>query len=289
MSSALEEEHARLMLSRELDQEFDLYDDGSIASMPDLVSLDRRHAAEVVTTAPFALRKAEQHLAALAEPRLPHCVLATVPYSRLGGVTRAVRRSIETDVFRWTTESRCVDHWAPHGGLQLALGRSPDPILGLRGYDDGIRVYCVQTCQHPADASHQINWSVVHEPSSEDPWMLLRRSLQIIDEQHRGGVSALANKLSGFPNKHLVMYPFGPPGNLTAFLGGYVAPIDLADLLPPVLNAPLTDIHLWIVVQYGGSSSEGLHVCNGRWSRLGAEYSKLAVPSANFPSHYREL
>jgi hypothetical protein len=45
-----EEEHARLVLSGEVGVEFRLYDDGSKPSMPDLLSADGKHVAEVVTT-----------------------------------------------------------------------------------------------------------------------------------------------------------------------------------------------------------------------------------------------
>ncbi|KDA07165.1 hypothetical protein DC31_00020 [Microbacterium sp. CH12i] len=277
------------MLSGELGLEFLLYDDGSRSSMPDLLSADRKHVAEVVTTSLPAVREAEQHLDPLDESRLPHCVWVTIPYPRLGGVTKGVRHSIKADVLRWTAEAGCDYHWLSHDGEQLLKGNNPDPILGLRSYDDGIRVMCVQVCRHSNVEPHQISWPVVHAPSPEDPWRLVRRSLHIIDTEHRGGVQALAEKLSGYPNKHLVMYPFGPPGNLTAALSHYALPPILLEMLPPRLNPPLADLHLWLIYQYGGTTdTEGLHVCNGRWSKFGTQIPKLDLHSPLMPLHYRD-
>ena len=55
-----EEEHARLLLSGELGMEFRHYDAGSSPRMPDLLSSDGMHVAEVITTAPPAVRKAQK-------------------------------------------------------------------------------------------------------------------------------------------------------------------------------------------------------------------------------------
>lgn len=68
--SRREEEHARLMLSDELGVEFRLYDDGSKSNMPDLLSEDGKHVAEVITTTPSAIREAEQRL---LRRRSRHC------------------------------------------------------------------------------------------------------------------------------------------------------------------------------------------------------------------------
>ena len=79
-----EEEHARLTLSGELGVKFRLYDDGSKPSMPDLLSSDGTHVAEVITTAPSDVRKEEQHLDPVAEPRLPHLRVGDDPVHKVG-------------------------------------------------------------------------------------------------------------------------------------------------------------------------------------------------------------
>lgn len=271
-----EEEHARLTLSGELGVEFRLYDDGSKPSMPDLVSVDGKHVAEVVTTTQPAVREAEQRLDPVAEPRLPHCVWVVIPSTRLGGVTRDVRHKIRADVLRWIAKAGCEYHWSSRDERQLLPGVDPDPILSLGAYDDGVRAVCAQRCQHSDVEPHQIRWSVAHEPSPDDPWSLIRQSLRIIDKEQRGGVQTLAAKLNGYPNKHLVMYPFGPPGNLTAAFGRYVLPQNPLDLMPPRLKPPLADIHLWLPFQYGNRDvTEGLHVCDGHWAKFGTTLPKL--------------
>ncbi len=58
MASRAEEEHARIVLEDELGVEFQHHDDGSKSSMPDLLSLDGNHVAEVITTTPSAVREA---------------------------------------------------------------------------------------------------------------------------------------------------------------------------------------------------------------------------------------
>ncbi len=100
-------------------------------------------------------------------------------------------------------------------------------------------------------------------------------------------MQALAKKLGGYPNKHLVMYPFGPPGNLTAALSHYALPSDLSDLMPPRLKPPLVDVHLWLVYQYGNDDVvEGLHVCDGRWAKFGTLLPKQDVSSPIRRFHY---
>lgn len=79
LMSGAEEEHARLMLSGELGVDVRLHDNGSRPSMPDLLSVDGKHVAEVITTAPSAIREAENNLPSMVEPRLPHCVEVSIP------------------------------------------------------------------------------------------------------------------------------------------------------------------------------------------------------------------
>jgi hypothetical protein len=151
-------------------------------------------------------------------------------------------------------------------------------------------VLCVQLCQHSNVESHQIEWFIVHEPSTRDPWDLIRQSLHIVDKEQRGGVQALAKKLSGYPNKHLVMYPFGPPENLTAAFSRYVPPSKSSDLIPPQLNAPLADVHIWLLYRYEKHDvAEGLHVCNGHWAMFGTTFPKLnGLFSPLRRLHYRD-
>jgi hypothetical protein len=275
-----EEVHAKLVLSGELGVEFKLHDDGSKPSMPDLLSVDGKHVAEVITTTPSAVREAEQRLSPIPEPKLPHCVRVVIPYPILGGATKAVRLEIRADILRWMAESGCEYHWSSRDESESLPGLDPDPILDLRAYDDGARVMCVQRCQHSNVEPHQIKWSVMHAPSAADPWALIRQSLRIVDQEQRGGVQALAKKLNGYANKHLVMYPFGPPGNLTAALSGYVLPPNLQDLVPPRLNPPLVDVHLWLLYRYeSDKAAEGLHVCNGHWARFGTMLPKHELTS----------
>lgn len=275
MAFRAEEEHARIVLEGELGVEFQHHDDGSKPRMPDLLSLDGNHVAEVITTTPCAAREAQQSLDPMPDATLPHCVWVMVPYTIVGGATKAVRHKIEADVLRWTAKPRCKYHWSSRDERQLRPGADPDPILGLRAYDDGVKVLCVQRCQHSDLESHQIEWSIVHEPSPVDPWDLIRQSLHTVDKEQHGGVQALAKKLSGYPNKHLVMYPFGPPENLTAAFSHYVPPSNSRDLMPPQLNPPLADIHVWLLYQYGNRDVvEGLHVCSGRWAKFGTTFPK---------------
>lgn len=115
-----------------------------------------------------------------------------------------------------------------------------------------------------------------------DPWQLIRRSLHNVEEDQHGAVGSLAKKLNGYPNKHLVMYPFGPPGNLTAAFSRYVPPSDWWDLMPPQLNPPLDDIHVWLLYRYGNQDDvEGLHICSGHWSKFATTIPK---PDCPFPS-----
>lgn len=281
MAFRAEEENARIVLEAELGVEFQHYDDGSKPSMPDLLSQDGNHVAEVITTTPYAVREAQQRLDPMPDATLPHCVRVMVPYTSVGGATRAVRHKIASDVVLWTAKPGCKYQWSSRDERQLRPGVDSDPILGLRAYDDGVTVLCVQRCQHSDVESHQIEWSIVHQASSGDPWELIRQSLQIVDKEQRGGVQALAKKLNGYPNKHLVMYPFGPPGNLTAAFSRYLTPSNSRDLLPPQLNPPLADIHVWLLYRYGNRDVvEGLHVYSGYWARFGTAFSKPDDPSS---------
>lgn len=290
MTIRAEENHAKILLERELGVEFLHHDDGSKPRMPNLLSLDRNHVAEVITTTPPAVREAQESLRPVPDATLPHCVRVMVPYKIVGGATKAVRYKIMADVLQWTAKSGCEYHWSSRDEWQLRPGIDPVPILGLLEYGDGVKVLCVQRCQHSASESHQIEWSVVHEPSPRDPWELIRQSLHIVDNKQHGGVQALAKKLNGYPNKHLVMYPFGPPGNLTAALSRYVPPSNLLDLMPPQLNPPLADIHVWLLYRYvNGDDVEGIHICTGHWEKFGTTFPKPLGPS--FPLrrfHYRD-
>lgn len=286
----MEEEHARTVLEQELGVEFRQYDDGSAPGMPDLLSLDGNHVAEVITTSPSAVRKAQKSLQPTPNATLPHCVQVVVPYMVVGGATKVVRGKIEADVLRWVSKRGCHYHWSSRDALDLRPGIDPIPILGLGAYEDGVKALCVQRCQHSEDEFHQIGWTVEHGLSTDDPWEMIRRSLHLVEREQRGGVSALAKKLNHYPNKHLVMYPFGPPENLTAALGRYVLPSDPHDMLPPQLNPPLADIHVWLLYRYGDRDVvEGLHVCDGRWARFGTMIPKLDRQSPEVRSlHYRE-
>ncbi len=290
MAFRAEEEHARIVLEGELGVEFQHHDDGSEPRMPDLLSLDGNHVAEVITTTPPAVREAQQSLDPMPEAILPHCVRVMMPYTIVGGATKAVRHNIAADVLRWTAKPGCKYHWSSRDERQLRQGVDPDPILGLRAYDDGVKVLCVQRCRHSDAESHQIEWSIVHEPSPDDPWELIRQSLHIVDKEQRGGVQALAKKLNGYPNKHLVMYPFGPPGNLTAAFSRYVPPSNSRDFTPPQLNPPLADIHVWLLYRYGNRNVvEGLHLCSGHWVKFGTTFPRLDAPSSPLRRlHYRE-
>jgi hypothetical protein len=282
-----EEEHARLLLSGDLGVDFSHHDDGSRPSMPDLVSADGKHVAEVITTTRSAVREAEHHLGSVAEPKLPHCVWVMVPYPILGGASKYVRLRVVADIVRWTSDISCDSHWSTSDAQKSQPGVDPNPILPLRAYDDGVQVVCVQLCHHPDSEPHQVKWSVLHSPSPDDPWTLIQQSLQIVGTEQRGGVQALAKKLNGYPHRHLVMYPFGPPGNLTAAISSYVLPRNVLDLMPAKLNPPLGDIHLWLVYQYeNGDDVEGLHLCNGHWAKFGTTVPKLDPTSFLRRFHY---
>jgi hypothetical protein len=290
MAFRAEEVHARIVLEGELGVEFQHHDDGSKPKMPDLLSLDGNHVAEVITTAPYAVREAQQSLDPMPHATLPHCVWVMMPYTIVGSATKAVRNKIEADVLRWTAKPGCKNHWSSRDERQLRPGVDPDPVLGLRAYDDGVKVLCVQRCQHSHVESHQIQWSIVHEPSPGDPWDLIRQSLHIVDKEQRGGVQALATKLNGYPNKHLVMFPFGPPGNLTAAFSRYVPPSNSRDLMPPQLKPPLADIHVWLLYRYENRDViEGLHVCSGHWAKFGTTFPKPDDPSSPLRRlHYKD-
>lgn len=286
--SAIEEEHARQLLSVELDTEMRVHDDGSVAHMPDLVSVDRNHVAEVITTARASAREAQQRLGSVAEGGLPHCVWVVVPYVRVGGLSREVRRRIVGDVVRWTEIPQCAGHWPSVAGGPAYPNTPRVPLLPLRAYDDGVEVFCAEMCQHEKSEIHEVKWVVGHAPPDANPWQMIRESLRIVDEEHRGGVDALVSKLEGYPNKHLVIYPFGPPGNLSAELSAYQVPQDLADFAPPRLNPPISDLHLWLVYHYGDATSvEGLHLCNGHWARFGTDLPNTRAAHQSSPSQYR--
>lgn len=291
MAFKAEEEHARSLLEDELGVKFQHHDDGSKPRMPDLLSLDGKHVAEVITTSPYAVREAQQNLKPMSHGTLPHCVRVMVPYTIVGGATKSVRHKIEADVLRWTAKPECMHHWPFHDERQSRPDHNSGPILGLRAYADGVKVLCVQHCRHSNVQSHQIEWSIVHEPSPNDPWELVRQSLHIVDKEQRGGVQALANKLDGYSIKHLVMYPFGPPGNLTAGFSRYALPSTLSNLTPARLNAPLTDVHVWLFYRYGHDDvTEGLHVCSGYWRRFGTTFPKPDATSSLLRSlHYQNV
>lgn len=290
MKTREEEEHAKIVLEGELGIEFHHHDDGSKDGMPDLLSLDGKHVAEVITTVPPAVREAQKSLNPMPEATLPHCVRVMVPYTNVGGATKAARRKIKADVLQWTASNGCEYHWSSCDEWQLRPGIDPIPVLSLGAYGDGVKVLCVQHCQHSASDSHRIEWSVVHESSSRDPWELIRQSLHIVETEQRGGVQALAEKLNGYPNKHLVMYPFGPPGNLTAAVSRYVPPSNSRGLLLPQLNPPLTDIHIWLLYRYEpGNDAEGIHVCTGHWAKFGTAFLKQGGLSSLLRGfHYRD-
>lgn len=290
MKIGKEEEHARIVLAGDLRVEFKHYDDGSENGMPDLLSLDGKHVAEVITTVPPAVREAQKNLNPMPEPILPHCVRVMIPYTNLGRSTKNARKKIKADVLQWTARSGCTYHWSSHDEWKLRPGLDLTPILVLGEYDDGVVILCVQHCQHSADDAHQIEWSVVHEPSSRDPWELIRQSLHIVETKQRGGVQALVEKLNGYQNKHLVMYPFGPPGNVTAALSRYVPPSNLRDLMPPQLNPPLDDIHIWLLYRYETDNDvEGIHVCTGHWAKFGTAFpTQGGLPAVLRGFHYRD-
>lgn len=267
--------------------EFRLHDDNSKPSMPDLLSADGKHVAEVITTVPARAREAEKNLPAMIEVKLPHCVRVLIPYTNLVRVSRRARQKIRADVLRWTIDAGCVYHWSSKDEQGVSSGVNPLPILGLGAYDDGVQVACFR-CHHDSpNEPHQIVWTIMHSLSPADPWSLLQRSLGIIEKEHHGGVQALAKKLAGYPIKHLVMYPFGPPGNLTAAVSDCMLPPSLFTLPPPRLHPPLVDVHLWLLYRYGnGDINEGLHVCDNRWTRFGTRMPKQDRSSFLWRLHY---
>lgn len=290
MTIRAEEEHARIMLESELGVDLVHHDDGSKPRMPDLLSLDRNHVAEVITTTSPAVREAQKSLDSMPDATLPHCVSVIVPYTSVGGATKAARYKIKADVLQWTAAPGCEYHWSSRDERQPGPNIAPVPILGLRAYNDGVKVLCVQHCKHSTVKPHQIEWSVEHQPSFRNPWELIRQSLQIVDNKHHGGVEALAKKLDGYPNKHLVMYPFGPPGNLTAAFSRYIPPSNSSDFMPPQLNPPLADIHFWLLYRYGNRNDvEGIHVCTGHWAKFGTTVPKTVDPASLLQRfHYRD-
>jgi hypothetical protein len=287
VSAREEEEHARRLLSGELGVEFHHHDDGSEASMPDLLSVDRNHVAEVITTVPTQARETEKNLPAIPEVTLPHCVRVLIPYTHLASASRGARQKIRADVLRWTDDAACVYHWSSSDEHQVRPSLDPPPVLSLGAYDDGVQARCFQ-CRHDSpDEPHQIVWSITHAPSPVDPWSLLQRSLGIVHKEQHGGVQALAKKLAGYPIKHLVMYPFGPPGNLTAAISEYMLPLDVLTLMPPRLTPPLDDVHLWLLCRYGNDDiTEGLHVCDNHWAKFGMRISKQDKSSLLWRLHY---
>jgi hypothetical protein len=118
---------------------------------------------------------------------------------------------------------------------------------------------------------------------------LIRQSLNIVDSEQHGGVQALTDKLDRYLHKHLVLYPFGSPGNLTAALSRYVPPSNPRDLMPPTLKPPIDDLHIWLLYQYDRRGViEGLHVCNGHWAKFGTNFPKPDLSSPLERFHYRE-
>lgn len=283
-----EEEHARILLENELGLPFRHHDDGSKNSMPDLLSADERHVAEVITTAHPLIRETENSLKPMPIRTLPHCVWVTVPYALLGGASKKARNSIKSEILQWTDNERCKNHWPSHRMQPLTAGKGPRPFLPLSPPDSGFIALCAQVCLHPENEPHQIKWTIAHEPVAVDPWQLIDQALHHVDTHQHGGVPALAEKLGGYPNKHLVMYPFGPPGNVTAAMSSYKPPADLNRFLPTQLAPPLEDIHLWLPYRYEPQGPlEGLHICAGRWERFGTGIPKTDDLLSMQGLHYR--
>lgn len=276
-----EEEHARIVLEAELGLGIRHYDDGSANNMPDLLSVDEQHVAEVITTVRSKAREARQHLTAVPVLDLPHCVRVAVPFTLLGMTGKKRRHKIQEELVALSATDGCKEHWPTSAEHSLDPARAVNPLLFLGALDGGVTAYCIQQCQHSVDGHHRIEWSVGHRPSSVDPWQLLRQSLQNARKQH-GGVQALAQKLNGYPHQHLVLYPFGPPENLTAQFSQYMPPSNVNDLLPAFLNPPLSDMHVWILYQYGHGDYEGLHLCSDRWARFGTRIPKVDGQLAAF-------
>jgi len=284
-----EEEHARILLEDQLGLPFRHHDDGSKNSMPDLLSEDSSHVAEVVTTVPPLIRETENSLKPMPILALPHCVWVAVPYTLLGEASKGARNSIKSEILRWTDNDRCKSRWPSHSLQNLTAGIDTMPFLPLVPPGNGFEAFCVQVCQHSENEPHQIKWTIVHEPAAVDPWQLIDQALHHVDTHQHGGVLALAKKLDRYPNKHLVMYPFGPPGNVTAAMSSYMPPADLNRLLPPQLAPPLEDIHLWLPYRYEPQGPvEGLHICSGRWERFATGLPKTDdLLSTRRSLHYR--
>jgi len=284
-----EEEHARILLECQLGLPFRHHDDGSKNSMPDLLSADENHVAEVITTVHPLIRETENSLKPMPIPALPHCVWATVPYTLLGEASKKARNSIKSEILRWTDNERCKNHWPSHSMQPLTAAKDTMPFLPLSPPDSDFQALCTQDCQHSGNEPHQIKWTIVHEPTAVDPWQLIDQALHHVDTHQHGGVPALTEKLDGYPNKHLVMYPFGPPGNVTAAMSSYKPPADLSRFLPPQLAPPLGDIHLWLPYRYELQGPvEGLHICTGRWERFGTEIPKTDDLLSTQGLHYRK-
>lgn len=283
-----EEDHAKTMLESQLGIDFHHHDDGTKNGMPDLISANGKHVAEVITAAPHAVRIAEKSLKPISDTALPHCVRVIIPYSVIGGATKRARDNIKTDVLK-LVDGKCDNHWFYPKGHFRPLDTVSAPILLLGEYVDGTKLLCIQDCRHSTKMPHQIEWSVMHEATDRDPWILLRQSLQLVDTEQHGKVQSLADKLKGYRNKHLVIYPFGPPGNMTAAFTRYVPPSNLRDFFPSQLSPPLSDVHLWLLYRYGDRGDiEGIHICTGNWTKFGT-----AIPRGNLDSlirsfHYSE-
>lgn len=283
-----EEEHARILLENELDLPFRHHDDGSKNSMPDLLSADENHVAEVITTAHPLIRETENSLKPMPIPALPHCVWVTVPYALLGGASKKARNCVKAEILQRTDNDRCKNHWRSNSMQDHTSSKDLRPFIPLSPPDSGFEALCAQVCLHPENEPHQIKWTIVHEPAAVDPWQLIDQALHHVDTHQHGGVPALAEKLGGYPNKHLVMYPFGPPGNVTAAMSSYKPPADLNRFLPPRLAPPLEDIHLWLPYRYEPQGPvEGLHICTGRWERFGTGAQKTDDLLSTQGLHYR--
>lgn len=284
-----EEKHAQTLLENELGTPFRHHDDGSRNGMPDLLSEDGSHVAEVITTVHPLIREAENSLKPMPILALPHCVWVTVPYALLGGASPKARNSIKAEILRWTGNEGCKSHWPSRSMQPLAAGNDLRPFLPLSPPDSGFEAFCVQVCQHSENEPHQIKWTIVHEPTAVDPWQLIDQALYRVETYQHGRISALAEKLGGYPNKHLVMYPFGPPGNATAAMSSYKPPADLSRLLPQQLASPLDDVHLWLLYRYEPQGLvEGLHICAGRWERFGTGIPKTDDLLSTRGLHYRK-
>ena len=125
MAFRAEEVHARIVLEGELGVEFQHHDDGSKPRMPDLLSLDGNHVAELITTARKAVRQAQQSLDPMQDATLPDCVRVLLPYTIAGAARRpratksrqmscgGQRRTDVSITGHHATNGSCSQAWIP--------------------------------------------------------------------------------------------------------------------------------------------------------------------------------